>query len=430
MKVFDAAPLEKAKPTTFRYKHRCHVGECPFCFQFFDLREHRCFIQPVDPSDDEPKIRTVAAENIAGREVLGHDPDTGRPFVQEFGTLFIYADYEAITTPTGEQEPIMLCCESADEDETHVFYGVNCTDQFFEHVDDLVIDDDDMPRKIIVIFHNFKGYDGMFILKYLYDNHRDVEDQITVGTKVLSLTNGNIVFKDSLCFLPFPLASFPDTFGIRELRKGFFPHLFNTATNQQYVGPIPAQEYYDPDGMSEKKKAEFLRWYTEQVSNNEQFNLRQEMESYCISDVKLLKAGCQRFQNEFAESADFNPMEKCITIASACNRFWRKKTSSQANNRCRTAQRLVWSTDRAVPKSPNVVRLPKPPSTTAAGCGSTRSQRRPHKTQGQWRGGTSTHTRSTLQCRRIRYRDQNRVRVPRMLLARVPLLPSQPQDVY
>ena len=49
------------------------------------------------------------------------------------------------------------------------------------------------------------------------------------------------------------------------------------------------------------------------------------MKSYCVSDVKLLKAGCQKFQEEFALHADFNPMEKCITVASACNRFWRKK---------------------------------------------------------------------------------------------------------
>jgi len=49
------------------------------------------------------------------------------------------------------------------------------------------------------------------------------------------------------------------------------------------------------------------------------------MEAYCESDVKLLKAGCQKFRQEFEQKADFDPMEKCVTIASACNRFWRKK---------------------------------------------------------------------------------------------------------
>ena len=53
--------------------------------------------------------------------------------------------------------------------------------------------------------------------------------------------------------------------------------------------------------------------------------MRREREAYCESDVKLLKAGCQNFRQEFKRHADFDPMEKCVTIASACNRFWQKK---------------------------------------------------------------------------------------------------------
>ena len=49
------------------------------------------------------------------------------------------------------------------------------------------------------------------------------------------------------------------------------------------------------------------------------------MASYCDSDVKLLKAGCQKSQEEFETKAEFNPFVKCVTIASACHRFWRKK---------------------------------------------------------------------------------------------------------
>ena len=76
------------------------------------------------------------------------------------------------------------------------------------------------------------------------------------------------MFKDSLCFLPFPLANFPSTFGIQELVKGFFPHKFNTRENQDYKGPMPPAEMYYPDGMSAKKKAEFEQWYAEKVRIN------------------------------------------------------------------------------------------------------------------------------------------------------------------
>ena len=96
-----------------------------------------------------------------------------------------------------------------------------------------------------------------------------------------------------------------------------------------YEGPIPATHYYDPDGMSAKKKAEFHRWHTQKVQSGFVFNLRRDMEAYFISDVKLVKAGCPKFQDEFQQHADFNPMEKCIMIASACNHFWRKKLLPQ-----------------------------------------------------------------------------------------------------
>ena len=164
----------------------------------------------------------------------------------------------------------------------------------------------------------------MFVLKHLYDTHRTVQQQICIGTKVLSLSTGDITFQDSLCFLSFPLSQFPSTFGIQELTKGYFPHKFNTHQNQDYIGPMPTKENYDPEGMTEEAKTNFDEWYKDKVENNYEFNLKEEMQKYCISDVKLLKAGCQTFQSEFYKKAEFNPMEKCITIASACNRYWRK----------------------------------------------------------------------------------------------------------
>ena len=73
-----------------------------------------------------------------------------------------------------------------------------------------------------------------------------------------------------------------------------------------------------------KKKDELTRWHADQVRRNVSFNFRQELIDYCKSDVALLKAGCKAFQREFQSQAGFNPMVKCMTIASACNLYWRK----------------------------------------------------------------------------------------------------------
>jgi len=90
------------------------------------------------------------------------------------------------------------------------------------------------------------------------------------------------------------------------------------------VGRIPDLAFYDPDGMMAKKKEELTRWHADQVRRNVPFHFQREMIEYCKSDVALLKAGCEAFQQEFERQAGFNPMAKCMTIASACNLYWRK----------------------------------------------------------------------------------------------------------
>lgn len=105
-------------------------------------------------------------------------------------------------------------------------------------------------RPVICIFHNLKGYASVFLQHQLLNEARPIEDIVSVGTKYLSFQVKPIPFEDSFCFLPMALSSFTSTFGLDELKKGFFPHLFNTQDHQDYVGRIPDISYYDPEGMS------------------------------------------------------------------------------------------------------------------------------------------------------------------------------------
>ena len=239
--------------------------------------------------------------------------------------LFVYADYEAMRDHEGVFLPNLLCFSSSEEDTIHVLHGEDCSLRFLQELDELsVVPDSDREREIIIVFHNLKGFDSVFILNELYQQQREVTEQLTQGAKVLSFRSGPHKFIDSLSFLPMPLAAFAATFSLNELKKGFFPHLFNCPENQQYVGRIPDIEFYDPDGMMPNKKEELTRWHADQVRRNVPFDFQQEMIDYCMSDVALLKSGCEAFQKEFQQQAGFNPMAHCITIASACNMYWRK----------------------------------------------------------------------------------------------------------
>ena len=277
-------------------EHACFEAKCPSCEEMEDLMEHRCFIQPVEEED-------------------GLEPP-----------LFVFADIEAMTLPDRKFQPNLLCYETS-EGEKNALWGEDCCLQFIKKLEKMAW----IPagkkkmkeRPVIVLFHNLKGFDGVFILNTLYKDGRSVTEQFCMGAKVLSFKTGPITFKDSLCFLPFPLSAFPDTFDLKdqELKKGYFPHAFNTPDHQNYVGSIPPKHCYDPEGMKPKDKEKFEEWYAEQTGK---FDMQKELLEYCQSDVALLKAGCEAFVKQFSQEANFNPFEKCATIASACNLYWRR----------------------------------------------------------------------------------------------------------
>ena len=301
-----------------KHEHKCGEAECYSCHKFEDIATHRCYIQPpYEPPP--PKQRNQDGEPTN---------DTPPP-------KLVYADIECLITEENGFVPNLLCYRAEDQEEITVHRGEECVDVFLRDLNDLshppLENVEEQP--LVIVFHNLKGFDGMFILNALYKDMRHVEEQLTIGAKVLSFKTGCLTFKDSLCFLTMPLANFPNTFGLtddnlREMKKGFFPHLFNTPVNQAYVGPLPALHYYDPDGMSPTKKAELVTWHAEQVAEmartGEDFNLQQELEAYCRSDVAILQKGCETFTEEFHGIAGFNPFVECFTIASACHLYWRK----------------------------------------------------------------------------------------------------------
>ena len=314
-----------------RRPHVCETFMCKTCKEFDHVAHHRCFMQPVvdpDPDDSPPAKQARRAAHavhfLAVNESSENEEEEEENAKPKLPPYFVYADYEC-TQDDQLHVPILICAKGQDHNDTLpalVFYGRSCTEQFYDWLltKTEVLDE---PREVIVIFHNFKGYDGMFILQFLYDQRVQVKDQICVGSKILSLKAGRLTFKDSLCFLPFGLSAFASTFNLTETKKGFFPHFFNTEANQKYVGSWPEAKYYDPDGMKPDMRKAFDAWY--KTVQHREFNLHEEMIAYCQSDVNVLKAGCEIFQREFAAKADFNPMDKCVTIASACMRYYRKK---------------------------------------------------------------------------------------------------------
>lgn len=166
---------------------------------------------------------------------------------------------------------------------------------FDHHPNTLAVDENGVDHSIVVVFHNFKGSNSMFVLQYLYQTHQEVKYQITVGTRTVTHIGPAQVHR-FLVFSSLFSGQLSCTFGLTEFHEGFFPHLINTLDSQDYKGSMLPADMYDLEEKSPKKKSKFELWYPEQVANNYIFNLREEMEAYYMSDVKLLKASCQNFQ--------------------------------------------------------------------------------------------------------------------------------------
>lgn len=241
---------------------------------------------------------------------------------QEGETIFVDWDAETMQGD-GIHDANLICAQSTHAPGTRFeWYGENCVKEFLDLLMALA-----KKEKVVAVAHNGKGFDFYLIVERLYEDCIKF-DQVVVG-------GPRLIFKDSLCFMQIPLASFAGAFGIQEQAKGFFPHHFNVPENQSYVGELPDIRYYDPDSLSDKefkgkdgqltlRRKEFDKWYRTEKESGREFDFLSELKKYCHSDVALLKAGRETFCREFQEVAGFDPFEECITIASACNLFYRK----------------------------------------------------------------------------------------------------------
>jgi len=312
----------------------CGYLECPSCHEYVDAQTHHCFIQraltPEELREQKKKrkrrrpggprakrgaaagLQTLQANEVEEEEeeddVDNDEEEEAKPPHHVFFDIVAMQPYE-------QHVPNLVVAETEDDDRPVRFPGEHCIRDFREWLDTLT--ENDTPQ-VNVLADNFQGYDGYFVVHQYHSDNRIIE-QLRNGCKLLEVKHDRLRFIDSLSFFQMPLSVFPKTFGLTELKKGYFPHQFNRPEHQTYVGPVPALDYYMPETMSPQAKQELETWHKEQRNNQVVFDFQKELVAYCESDVRLLKEGCLTFKRLFEATAGFIPFEH-ITIASACNR--------------------------------------------------------------------------------------------------------------
>ena len=296
-------------------RHQCWYVDCPSCHEYVHGETHLCFIQRAPkPQEKKKRKRKRQGGPRAKRGAAATAPEEEEEEdVDDLPPLHVFFDIEAMQ-PHEQHIANLVVAETDEDDRPMCFPGDHCVRDFLEWLDTLTSND---TRQVNVLAHNFQGYDGYFVIHQYYGDNRIVQ-QLRNGCKLLEVKHDRIRFIDSLSFFQMPLSAFPKTFGLTELKKGYFPHKFNIPEHQTYVGIVPALDYYMPETMSVEGKQAFEKWHQEQRANNIVFDFQQELVEYCKSDVRLLKEGCLTFKRLFEAQAGFNPFDH-ITIASACN---------------------------------------------------------------------------------------------------------------
>ena len=282
--------------------HKCGYGRCRNCGIISDLRHHKCFMQ----YNQQKGGRCNGCQKC--------NPTIKDVPPCSYTEKYLFFDYET-EQDTGTHIPNCVCVQYFSGEK----FDFETNDEFCEWLIN------ERHYGYSCIAHYAKGFDTQFVLQYCVQNTLS-PNVICNGTKIMYLEIKHLKLRiiDSYNFVAAPLASFPKTFGLTELRKGYFPHLFNTAANANYVGPIPDKQYYGYNRMKTDDRSAFIKWHNERVAENYTFNLKKERLSYCQSDVDLLRRGMMTFRKDFLDIANINPLQY-ITIASVCLAIYRSQ---------------------------------------------------------------------------------------------------------
>jgi hypothetical protein len=283
-----------------RKGHKCDGKYCKFCKEYV-AKDHKCYIKKSNISSNK-----------------------------ELFNSYIFFDYEAMSV-NGDHIPNLVVAQKICK---NCLQNEICEEECGEFV---FYNNDDFCKwlfrhRAIAIAHNMKAYDGYFVLQNIVKNIRpgDKPPEILLsGSKVLVIKFAQVKIIDSINFLPMSLSKLPKTFGIKELKKGYFPHFFNLKDNQGYIGKYPDPVYYGVEYMTKPDLDNFYKWY--ETKNDETFDFQKELLSYCQSDVEILKKSCLLFRDIFMsitkinnEDSGIDPFESCLTIASACHLVYRR----------------------------------------------------------------------------------------------------------
>ena len=273
------------------------------------------------------------------RALRPHYGKTKERYVTNRGEFYFF-DFETcvVTKENGKKifEVNVACAMDESGEKKRVFKGYKALDAFCRWIflgDRSVLSCSEGFSTFVS--HNGSRFDMMFVLQWLCVNLTNHQPNVMFNQRSpMRIKLGKVIFIDSCLFIKSPLASLPSQFGLQGVGKGDFPHEFNLKENYNYVGPLPAPEYYGTRFMSEKRFAEFMGWWNcedKAIRDGVKplWNFKEEIVRYCMQDVDVLRRSWIAYSDSMFSLTGLYPGVLNVSAASFTNLVW--KTTIESN---------------------------------------------------------------------------------------------------
>ncbi|KAK3926345.1 putative DNA polymerase [Frankliniella fusca] len=292
---------EKSYSVMRGHRHVCGFVYCSYCKNNV-AENHLCYMQPWAEREKKNNWKYITV--YYDIETTQHTPVEGKADTYEhIPNLLVSQAVCEECAHIPHNDYFCTVCQTRQR----IFHSMddpnlNVIGQFFDYLQSF-----GPKTKILLVAHNSRSFDGVFMVQEVVN--RKLKCEITLqGAKILCMEVGNWKFIDSLMFLPMPLSAMPKSFGLTELKKGYWPFMANKPEYYTYEGPLLDKHFYCISSMKQKAAADFSAWHDEQTASGFVFNFRRELIEYCISDVTILRQACHAFRSLFEQTAGFDPM--------------------------------------------------------------------------------------------------------------------------
>ena len=304
----------------------CASISCRFCgLQYqrdhFEKDPHRCIVfQPTRRKDHEsfwtPEDGEETRMSQTKYKLWAYDLESGIQRIPEEMTMDFYADDDGSFLMEQGRVRLQRIEKAAhvvnlvvfrnvfDPTEEKIYFGADALSKF------VMFMMNHNQGKNICVAHNGSGYDTRLVFEEAILLNPEFKIVPTArGCKFMQIQVGHTIFRDSMLHLKGSLANLAkDFFGPEVgLRKGHFPHLFNSIENYNYIGQLPDKKYFDLSFMIKNKAQleEFNAWYAERSLFP--WSFKEELVEYCKNDVLILAELMKAYHDILVDKFDMSP---------------------------------------------------------------------------------------------------------------------------